>query len=64
MSSSCSESVLTNILGGVLGVGTSPNSVGPVMNLKIGKNASLLSSSEWESWRKVEHLVHTTKRHC
>ena len=37
MSSSCSESVLTNILGGVLGVGTSPNSVGPVMNLKIGK---------------------------
>ena len=37
-SSSCSESVLTNIFGGVLGVGTSPSSVGPVINLKREKN--------------------------
>lgn len=36
-SSSCSESVLTNIFGGVRGVGTSPSSVGPVMNLEYKK---------------------------
>lgn len=38
-SSSCSESVLTNIFGGVRGEGTSPSSVGPVINLERKRNS-------------------------
>ena len=58
ISSSCSESVLTNIFGGCLGIGTSSNSVGPVMNLKIEKNSwhpnsefnVLVFLCEWTYW--------------